>query len=539
MKIKSFNLLVFLYGITINAQIQQNDTSICAGSSISLNASETSIFESCTGVSPVNFTSWTPITPQGQYFNIIKEEGIYYLRSNNDVFKSDSLNGPWTSMNFSSQIGNNCAARMFGFDWENKLFVSTCNNDLYAYDNGTWVAKGLGGYGCGGNFIQKLANNRIIAMKSGYLRDLYISDNNGVSWANVTNIDNDYWDMVISDNGTIFSCGGYNTFPMTGLIKSTNNGSSFTSVNNQLGISFCSGIAKDCNNNVYAVGDNKIFKTVDNGDTWITHCNIPPFFEFFPRFSHLIFASNGDIYFWGAWDYITNTQCGFFKSEDNGLSWNQITDLPISNPLNIMKIKEIDGNIIVTTTEGVFAKTLTVNYSYLWSTGETTPNITVQPTNTTTYTLQTSTNNLITYDTITVTLLNHSTSTLNETAMGLYILNGQTYTQSGTYTQIIPASNGCDSVITLNLTLNLAELEQEENTIFTIYPNPASEQITIKIDEMFIGKSYQIHDQVGKLILKDDLTEINTSLSLNGFADGVYSIQIENQRKRTFIINKQ
>lgn len=536
MKIKSFNLLVFLYGITINAQIQQNDTSICDGSSISLNASETSIFESCTGVSPVNFTSWTPITPQGQYFNIIKEEGIYYLRSNNDVFKSDSLNGPWTSLNFSSQVGNNCAGRMFGFDWENKLFVSTCHNDLYAYDNGTWVAKGLGGYGCGGNFIQKLANNRIIAMKAGYLRDLYISDNNGVSWINVTNVDNDYWDMIVLDNGTIFSCGGYNTFPMTGLIKSTNNGSSFTLVNNQLGISFCSGFAKDCNNNVYAVGDNKIFKTVDNGDTWITHCNIPPFFTYSPTLSQLIFASNGDIYLWA---YSGNTQHGFFKSEDNGLSWNQITDLPINNSLNIIKIKEIDGNIIVTTTEGVFAKTLTVNYSYLWSTGETTPNITVQPTNTTIYTLQTSTNNLITYDTVTVTLLNHSTSTLNETAMDLYTLNGQTYTQSGTYTQIIPASNGCDSVITLNLTLNLAELEQEENTIFTIYPNPASEQITIKIDEMFIGKSYQIHDQVGKLILKGDLTEINTSLSLNGFADGVYSIQIENQRKRTFIINKQ
>ena len=45
-------------------------------------------------------------------------------------------------------------------------------------------------------------------------------------------------------------------------------------------------------------------------------------------------------------------------------------------------------------------------------------------------------------------------STLTQTALDSYTLNGQTYTQSGTYTQVIPSANGCDSTITLNLTLN-------------------------------------------------------------------------------------
>lgn len=45
-------------------------------------------------------------------------------------------------------------------------------------------------------------------------------------------------------------------------------------------------------------------------------------------------------------------------------------------------------------------------------------------------------------------------STQNQSACDSYTLNGQTYTAAGTYTQNLQSSSGCDSVITLNLTLN-------------------------------------------------------------------------------------
>ena len=63
-------------------------------------------------------------------------------------------------------------------------------------------------------------------------------------------------------------------------------------------------------------------------------------------------------------------------------------------------------------------------------------------------------------DTVVVTVLENATSTLTETALDSYTLNGQTYTQSGTYTQVIPAANGCDSTITLNLTLNFTGIHE-------------------------------------------------------------------------------
>jgi hypothetical protein len=70
-----------------------------------------------------------------------------------------------------------------------------------------------------------------------------------------------------------------------------------------------------------------------------------------------------------------------------------------------------------------------------------------------------------------------------------------------------------------------------------LYPNPSSDQITIKTDEVLTGKVFEVYDQVGKLILKGTLTGTKTSIQLNGIANGMYSIQIEDLAKRIFIVN--
>jgi gliding motility-associated-like protein len=365
-----------------NPIITALDSVICTGDSTQLTASAPNLGagQSCTGSSPVNYAFWTPIAATDSYTNILKEGSSYYLRSQNNVYQSSSLIGPWNSMNFNTQIGNTLAGRMLGMDWNNRLFVSTGHNSLYAYNNGTWQDMGLGGFGCGGNFIQKLANGRIIVEKNGYLRDLYISDNNGATYTNVTNVDNDYFDMIVAPNGIIYACGGSNTPSMTGLIKSTNNGTSFTHINSQLGIAYCSGFAKDCSGSIYAVADNKIFKSID-GNTWQQQCLIPAAFTSNPGYSFLVVASNGDYYLWG---YANASINGLFKSSNLGQTWSQITDLPVP-VANVTNLKEIDGNIVVVTTQGIYAKTILQSPTFVWSTGATTPTISVNPSTTTTY----------------------------------------------------------------------------------------------------------------------------------------------------------
>ena len=98
-------------------------------------------------------------------------------------------------------------------------------------------------------------------------------------------------------------------------------------------------------------------------------------------------------------------------------------------------------------------------------------------------------------DTVTVFVNEPSSSTLTQTALDSYTLNGQTYTQSGTYTQVVPAANGCDSTITLNLTLNFTGINELVN----------STKILVKITDLN-GKIIQRRKNTVMLFIYEDGT---------------------------------
>jgi hypothetical protein len=98
-------------------------------------------------------------------------------------------------------------------------------------------------------------------------------------------------------------------------------------------------------------------------------------------------------------------------------------------------------------------------------------------------------------DTVVVSVLENATSTLTQTALDSYTLNGQTYTQSGTYTQVVPAANGCDSTITLNLSLNFTGIHELVN----------SSKILVKITDLN-GKIIQRRKNTVMLFIYEDGT---------------------------------
>ena len=92
--------------------------------------------------------------------------------------------------------------------------------------------------------------------------------------------------------------------------------------------------------------------------------------------------------------------------------------------------------------------------SYVWSTGATTQNIAVAPTQTTTYTVTgTDASGCTATATKTVIVFSTDYTNLHESACDSYEWNGETYTQSGDYTQTFQNVHGCDSVVTLHLTI--------------------------------------------------------------------------------------
>jgi hypothetical protein len=132
-------------------------------------------------------------------------------------------------------------------------------------------------------------------------------------------------------------------------------------------------------------------------------------------------------------------------------------------------------------------------------------------------------NNCQDSDSVEVTVFPLTSSQLNQTALDSYTLNGQTYSQSGTYIQIIPNLYGCDSTITLNLTLSFTGLSKLENNRISIYPNPTSNMITINYDgqiqqlELVDAKGAKVYESI------EDKKEVALPLHIQ---TGFYTVQI-------------
>ncbi|MEN9742294.1 MAG: hypothetical protein RLZZ65_99 [Bacteroidota bacterium] len=127
-------------------------------------------------------------------------------------------------------------------------------------------------------------------------------------------------------------------------------------------------------------------------------------------------------------------------------------------------------------------------------------------------------------DTVQVSVLENASSTINQTAIDSYTLNGQTYTQSGTYTQVVPAANGCDSVITLNLELDFTGIQSHTNTSLQLYPNPVKDVMTL-VGLKGEAVSFAVYSVDGKLIKSGQTTG---EIQLEDLKKGNYILKIDN-----------
>ncbi len=140
-----------------------------------------------------------------------------------------------------------------------------------------------------------------------------------------------------------------------------------------------------------------------------------------------------------------------------------------------------------------------------------------------------------------LTVNSSTSSTQSATALDSYTwpLNNQTYTQSGTYTATIPNAAGCDSVVTLNLTLNFTGITENSESQISISPNPASSKINVKSDVALIGSKFIIYDALGKEVKFGKITSIDTDVDLSNLNNGVYLFKIGERQIGTFMIIKE
>lgn len=83
----------------------------------------------------------------------------------------------------------------------------------------------------------------------------------------------------------------------------------------------------------------------------------------------------------------------------------------------------------------------------------------------------------------------------------------------------------CKTFFKPNLPIGIKEIN--ENSIhFSCYPNPASEEINIEFQRMTKNTTYQISDQLGRIVKKGLLNEFSTRISISNLYKGIYILKV-------------
>lgn len=202
--------------------------------------------------------------------------------------------------------------------------------------------------------------------------------------------------------------------------------------------------------------------------------------------------------------------------------------------------------------------------SYLWNTTDTTDILTIYADSLTAgtyqYSLRTDFQGCYSYDTIDITIgelpvfLGSDTSIcLNQQLELTTNTIGQHYWNTGQLTQTIivgpfnqPDSliymveveaNGCFGMDTINVTIdNCLGIEQQDDDLFSIYPNPAQTEVTIDSKKL---KNYTITivDINGRVVYANEANNLINKIDLSDLDNGTYVVQLStiNQNIKHFL----
>jgi hypothetical protein len=80
---------------------------------------------------------------------------------------------------------------------------------------------------------------------------------------------------------------------------------------------------------------------------------------------------------------------------------------------------------------------------------------------------------------------------------------------------------------------------EDYNSIFTIFPNPSSNQVNIACDLSQVGSKYSLHDASGKQLSEGKLTATSTLVDIRNFPEGVYFFRVGDQFVNSFKVIKE
>lgn len=105
--------------------------------------------------------------------------------------------------------------------------------------------------------------------------------------------------------------------------------------------------------------------------------------------------------------------------------------------------------------------------------------------------------------------------------------------QSGNYTVTLTDEHGC-YVTSNGITVTISGITESQKPDFgiQIFPNPATENLNVVVDEKLIGKEISVCDLSGRILIKQRIVVSNFRLETSIFSNGIYILKVGGAAKR-------
>jgi len=111
--------------------------------------------------------------------------------------------------------------------------------------------------------------------------------------------------------------------------------------------------------------------------------------------------------------------------------------------------------------------------------------------------------------------------------------NGEEYTEGGEYLVYLENEAGCDSIITLKLTVEYVGVDDLETPVaWSVYPNPIESQLTISSANTLESHKVQIFNALGQIIWSDKVSS-QVTIEVNGWPRGLYVVEFRDEAAAT------
>jgi hypothetical protein len=515
-----------------------------------------------TAVTLAQVPNWQQIGTLDNYGNIIKRSNGNFLASSiEDVYEFSDLSSPFQGLNFNTQIGEDCISQLLGENSAGAIFRATCHDGIFTYNNSSWSLNGLVGYGTGGQYWNKLTTGRLVISKGGFLRNIYYSDNDGLNWSSAGLGDVDWNFIIVSQSQSLFAvscCGG---FGQQGLIKSTDNGITWTYLNSSAQLSTARCIANDLNGALYVIADDVNIKTsTDDGNSWSQFSTTPN-----NEIGYNLLFSENEMFL-----LTTNSNYSISKiyySQTNSINWQDISSSFPSNTF-FNEIKYIDGKVFACTSTGLFYANTSAGcsnnlvlspLSSINSTGSTATFTATTSDSNPSYIWQSdfgqgfqTLSNYGNYSGVETNTLSISNVQLSEHNQPIRVITTAGACIDTSDVAIVAIADTCINTVNdttyisvtdtllINTIITSTNPPYSANTI-KVFPNPASDHITIDYGNFALMNGYQlrIENSLGQQVFQTNISQQSDYLSLTSWGgNGLYFVRIIDSQGNTIDIRK-